>query len=305
MNPPLPKEIIVFLHLAKTAGSSARALLAGQFEADAVHYTRARPRNEDFLRYLTGELPAPPPWKGVSANQLLAEELSALPAERRARLRLVVGHYWYGVHEALPRPGVYVTLLRDPVERALSLHAQRLRIDGFSVSLEDYVREARDVYVDNGQVRRLAGLPPEGPRFPITDETLELAKRHLEQVRVVGLTERFDEFVVLLSREFGWRGLTAPSLNRTPARPRAHDVDPSVLEGIRALNRADQALYEHAVALIAARTASDRDRIDMDIRRLRSRTARRESAARMTSRFRAARSRLARALRTGDTAEGP
>jgi hypothetical protein len=303
------EEIIVFLHLPKTGGSSVRALLAARFEPDMIIETVRRGPDADRIGYISGEVANLPPWDGTTPNSLLDEQLRTLSPGQSSRLRLVQGHCSYGVHEVLPRPAAYVTLLRDPIERVLSLYSHRVRLDGLKMGLDDYVRGGRDFAVDNAQVRMLAGVVDGDPRLvSVTEEMLERARRHLQEMQVVGVTDRFDEFVVLLGRRFGWRRLTAPFLNRDPGRLRASGVEPSVVEEVRARNWADSALYDDALALIAERTRPNRAAIDQEIRRLRSRTARHEAAgraaARMTGKLRGARVKLGRALRTGGTAGG-
>lgn len=62
---------------------------------------------------------------------------------------------------------------------------------------------------------------------------------------VVGLTEGFDESLILLRRTFGWSKLHYPPANfslRRGGRP----VPRSVLERIEALNWLDADLYEYA-----------------------------------------------------------
>lgn len=50
------------------------------------------------------------------------ERLAEMPPADLARLRFIGGHLVYGVAERLPQGHVYVTLLRDPVERAISVY---------------------------------------------------------------------------------------------------------------------------------------------------------------------------------------
>ena len=56
----------------------------------------------------------------------LVSDLGLLPLEQRARFRLVMGHFQYGIHEFLPQEYTYVTIVRDPVERVIS-HYNYLR----------------------------------------------------------------------------------------------------------------------------------------------------------------------------------
>jgi hypothetical protein len=69
------------------------------------------------------------------------------------------------------------------------------------MSLSEYLDE--DHYTRNEQVRRIAGVPPE--KGPCTEATLEKALEHLRtDFAVSGLTERFDESLILMKRRLGW-----------------------------------------------------------------------------------------------------
>ena len=78
---------------------------------------------------------------------------------------------------------------------------------------------------------------------------LEVAVRNLEQVAVVGLTERYVESVLLMKHAFRWPAL--PELRRDNVSPTPRRGD-SVSERARSLilerNRLDLELYELAAS---------------------------------------------------------
>ena len=101
-----------------------------------------------------------------------------------------------------------MTLLRDPVDRVVSLYyhlAPEMSIEQF---LTDYVkkgfrRSQTELISDNDQVRRVSGLEPS--LGACTRGTLETAMSNLERFfSVVGVSECFDETLVLLKRAFSW-----------------------------------------------------------------------------------------------------
>jgi hypothetical protein len=304
---------VIFLHVPKTAGSTLRGLLARQFPPGAVWAPEAAqgPHERAYLKYLRGEAPRPRPPAPRDPNRRYVEQLAALPEDRLRSLGLLMGHFWFGLHEALPMPSTYVVMMRDPVARVLSHYAHRRAHHGYEGSLEDYTHEARDWELDNGQTRRLAGAGGGGdPRFaPMTDATLERAKANLEShAAVVGTTERFDEFLVLCKEAFGWRRLAYAPRNVSAGRPREQDLAAGLLAAIRARNEADLELYRHAVGLVAERTAGRRDAVEAKVRRLRRRTALyrrgRPAASAVRKKALGARIKLGRALgrRGGSTA---
>lgn len=143
-------------------------------------------------------------------------------------------------------------MLRDPVTRVRSAYANMLRDpnNGYHAvvrgSTLEQLLEARTLpELDNGQVRRLAGVQPDaGP----TDRShLDLAIRNVdEEITAVGFTERFDESFQLFRHELGWprRGYMPWNVART----RAHEDPPD--RALHALiadrNALDLELYQHA-----------------------------------------------------------
>jgi hypothetical protein len=227
---------VIFLHIGKTGGSSLRSLLRRQFR-----------RNEVL------EFRAPIPTDGRLRREGALEAFAALPQAERVRARLVMAHTPYGIHELIPRPSTYVTMLRDPEKLVVSLyryikrtpkhilHDEVLRRD---LGLEEFVRSGLSLETDNSQVRALAGdtTTPFGGCGP---QMLELAVRHLdERFSVVGLTERFDESVVLMGRAFGWHRLRYYEANVAPAA--REPIPAAVLDLIRSQNALDIDLYAWA-----------------------------------------------------------
>src|SRR5438128_2361305 len=104
-------------------------------------------------RYLP-ETPAP----------LFLQEFLRLPAAERARLRCIGGHLYYGLHEHLVQTSCYLTLLRDPIERMVSLYyyCRRrpdlpLHGDAMRLSLTGFLRRATPS-AGNVQTRFLSGV---------------------------------------------------------------------------------------------------------------------------------------------------
>lgn len=189
---------ILFVHIPKTAGTTLRILFTRQY--------------------------AQQPWFVI--YHAIAEErerLRKMPAEVRMSYRMVFGHMNWGWHQYLP-PGrnyAYTTMLRDPVERVLSLYAHcrisqhylggALRGHDIAWFLESGVTGR----ADNGMVRQLCGRdwftaqePYKDTALPVGSITREDLKRAIENLKscaLVGVTERFDDYVQAGLREFGWR----------------------------------------------------------------------------------------------------
>ena len=77
-----------------------------------------------------------------------------------------------------------------------------------------------------------------------SEEMLERAKRNIEErFSFVGITERFDESLVLLRRTFGWKPPYYVAANVTPAS-RKEPVPESTRGLIEEMNTLDRRLYE-------------------------------------------------------------
>ena len=219
---------LIFLHVPKTAGTTMTSVLRLR-----AKYPLSRRISFETL----GRDPS---------------DIGEIPYERRARASLVFGHLHYGVHEWLPQPSRYVTILRDPVRRVISLynyvrrdvhHPVYRQVVGARMSLGEFVASGLDrTQTENGQTRQLA---PVVGRDPTADD-LTLAVNNLRGFAIVGLTERFNESLILMKRAFGWRAPYYRSEMVTPGRTLSHTVAPEFLDIIRDKNALDLELYSEA-----------------------------------------------------------
>jgi hypothetical protein len=72
--------------------------------------------------------------------------------------------------------------------------------------VKDYISSGLTVWVDNGQTCMLSGAGESVGFGKCSHDMLETAKRNIEtHFAVVGLSECFNEALILLRRLFGWR----------------------------------------------------------------------------------------------------
>lgn len=224
---PRDGRCLVFLHIPKTAGQTLHFVALRNFGADErIHLN--------------------------SLDQPIDAEMEKIPASMRARARLVWGHLPYGVHRHIPRPCDYVTILREPVSRVISVYKHILNKDnhelhrqlvGGGMSLEDYVESG----IDSGQTENSHTRQLSGRQFgAIENDALADAKSNLQRFLVVGITERLEESMVLLRRPLGTRFLTYVTRNVSPPL----GVSERAIDLIRERNELDAELYAHAQRLL-------------------------------------------------------
>jgi hypothetical protein len=219
---------LVFLHIPKTAGQTIHFVALRSFGAD----------------------------EGIHLNSLdkpIDVEMQKIPAAVRARARVVWGHLPFGVHRHIPKPCDYVTVLREPVSRVVSVYKHILKKDnhelhsqvvGNGMSLEDYVESG----IDSGQTENSHTRQLSGRQFgAIERDALAEAKSNLQRFLVVGVTERLEETFVLLRRSLELRFLTYVTRNVSPPL----DVSERAIDLIRERNELDAELYAHAGHLLA------------------------------------------------------
>jgi hypothetical protein len=117
------------------------------------------------------------------------------------------------------------------------------------MTLKDYVCSGITPELDNGQTKFLSNVPL--LEFgKCSSEVLEIAKENLRKMAVVGLTERFDETLLVLKRTFGWSTPFYFRHNVSPNRPRKQDIPQDTLRAIEKLNELDFELYKYAKELL-------------------------------------------------------
>jgi len=232
---PLTAPAVLFLHIPKAGGQTLGEIVYAQTRGETESESDVLKAGVAYLTY------------GFLKERPLAVPAYALPLLRRPDLRAVIGHFWFGLHEHVARPAVYVTALRDPVERVLSLYYYTRLHD--SISLDEFIADPPFREVDNDQTRRIAGADPEIGEC--TPAMLDAAKENLRRFAVAGTIERLDEMLPLLRRRLGWqRPADCCPRNVNPDRPAASALPPATIAAIRKRNELDFELWRYASQLM-------------------------------------------------------
>jgi hypothetical protein len=246
-------QSLIYVHVPKAAGSSLNTVINRQYPRRAIHTIEG------------------------SNVQASIEAFKQLPTSQRETIQCLKGHMRFGLHEYMPQPCVYFSMLRDPVERVLSTyyfilrrpgHYMYERVVGGNVTLEAYVASRMAVIAHNGQTRIFAGLPVDQDEDPPPD-LLERAKRNLRQhFVVVGLVERFDESLILMKRRLGWHSVYYVRRNVTRDRPNRADLPASTIRLIEQANELDMELYTFVEELLADSLRQEGPALQREVRRL-------------------------------------
>lgn len=222
-------EAVIFLHVPKTAGTTLNRLIEWEYDLFEMY-------SVDPVLFR---------WS--------AEHLRKLSKERLRKIRVFKGHIGFGVHEILPQPATYITVLRDPIERTLSAfyfmrsykwHPLYWKFKRENWTLEDFVMRLPR---ENVQCKIVGGAVYEEP---CTAKIFERAKHNIDKhFSVVGLSERFEESLALMKLRFGWKLKSYSSFNITRARPKKRDLPQPTRDLIREKNSFDVMFYEHASRL--------------------------------------------------------
>jgi len=223
-------DLLLCLDLPCTGVEPFFDVLAGFFRPDEVRSSRRWPRHPDDL---------------------------ALVADDVRGARVMRAHVDYEFYRFLPRTPVYVTILRDPVERIVALyecvrstpeHPYHQRVTAGHLSLYEFVCEpafAGDVV--DVQARRIAGGMFRDPAASSDQVLLQTARANLGEFAFFGTADWLEQAVLLLAYTFGWpfpRDLVRGG-PRAEAASR-EGLAPAALEAIEARTRVDHALVQFA-----------------------------------------------------------
>ncbi len=243
------EKSVIFLHIPKVGGSTISKIIERQYRPNTIFRVR---ENSSQKRI-----------------QNCVDEFKVLPVAEKEKIKVLMGHMGFGLHNFLPQPSVYFTLLRDPVERVISYYYFILRrpnhylyqtVTSRKMSIEDCIRSGISIELDNGQTRILSATKGDVD-LPISfgqcnTEMLERAKKNLRESFVgVGLVESFDKSLLLFKKLLNWNNIFFIKRNVTQDRPLKSDLSQKTLNLIQKQNELDIELYQYATELFREQVA--------------------------------------------------
>lgn len=228
--------IILFLHIFKTGGTTFN-------EHVLQHY----PEHLRFLcpnRYYRNKVP-----------RFIPKDIS--PYE------IVNGPFEFGIDKHTKRKTQYITVLREPVERVLSLYnwseplKQNVLLQDIGAVGESEVLKLEEnrhsgyidniLELDNGMVRALSGVGYDVGFGKIDEQIYEAALQNLEKCYFFGLTEDYDTFIRMFNHHYNKDLDVSLKENVGVGKRLPSDLSDEERAAIEALNTFDRKLYNHAL----------------------------------------------------------
>jgi len=269
--------------VVNSSNLALRTWLRSQFSAGETEFPTPRLVFMHFMRVggtsMSDQLAR---WFGAERSRVhvYLDDIALTPPPVLANMRVIAGHIPFAGLALIPGSFQTMTVLRDPFERTLS-HFVRLREvdpDYRGLTLEQFVTDDLYSHLMNHQARYLAHdadvanawrtYSPEERiaairadlrfrPYPLQDlfetgdtgladeELLRRAAASLEQIDIVGVTERLDAAAEQVAGLFGLSPVSLGRLNQSPPAERS-DIDARIRRRIDERTAVDRELYDLA-----------------------------------------------------------
>ncbi|QDZ73830.1 sulfotransferase family 2 domain-containing protein [Bacillus cereus] len=228
-------ELIIFVHIAKTGGTTLRDILDKQYGSNSL------------------SIYADPSMKTLNSK----EKIVNMILQNIHTARSISGHFSYGMkynhidQEPLlslintPRNITHITMIRNPLEHVFSLYHHYKRnnhynIQTANVTFETFIKQK--LYYPNYQTLRVSGAN-------IPD--LNIAKSNIvNNFAIVGITDMYNESIFLMKERLNWKDIKYQKLNHYVKSDLIQDIPKDLIQLINLDNKLDFKLYTFTKQLL-------------------------------------------------------
>jgi hypothetical protein len=218
--------ILISIHIFKTAGTTFYSIIDRIFK-----------RNEIINANI----------EGITTSE---EAIKRGTYKGLKSVKIIHGHFPFGWHRYFTEKTMYISFLRDPHKRVVSDYFYNKEFSeghnhlyASKMTLIEYLNCDKIIDMDNGQTRYIAG-DFSTPYGQTNQEMLATAKANMDSMFLfVGLTERFDEALILLNHYLGWKKIYYSSKNVTTSKIGV--LTTLEIQVIKERNALDEELYQY------------------------------------------------------------
>lgn len=217
---PEDDDLLIFVHIPKTGGMSLKNIAIRAYGEDRVLYPYYDEDLEDYAKLKKS-------------------------AKKLRRYKALMGHFPYGEHEYFRRRGIYITLVRDPIDRFLSFYAW---IKNHPEHWLYSMVETRDVVAFWRSYRQHYPYEKLGEQcyYICGDGRFEVAKDYIDSKYLLAAPiGEFGRFVRLLSGVLNFRLKRYRKANRSSGKPKISSLDQTLIEDLKTVYSEDFRLFKY------------------------------------------------------------
>jgi hypothetical protein len=221
-------RLLIFIHIPKTGGMTFDGILQKNFKRKEILSCYAR--------------------RGLSL-----EKINALSPQKLNKYSCIRGNFPFGVHTLFQKQASYITFVRNPLAQIISNYHFVVKSDSkeerkikANMSLREFVLSIDDNY----QTRHIAGKL-ETQECQTSQRLLEQALINIEKhFAFVGITERFDESLILIQKIIGLKRIDYCRRNINKKINRNKNIERKTIDLIKSRFELDFQLYKRAEEIL-------------------------------------------------------
>ncbi|WP_170968864.1 sulfotransferase family 2 domain-containing protein [Bacillus wiedmannii] len=227
----LNNELIIFIHIAKTGGTTLRDILDKQYGTNSLFMYAHK-----TIEHLNSK---------TKVINMLKDHIDSAEA--------ITGHFRFGMkYDEIDEPILslikhyrninYISMLRKPVDRLFSQyhHYKRNNWLDSEITFKQFVNQK--LYTCNHQTLCISGT---------NTPNLTIAKNNiLKYFALVGITDMYKESLFLMKEHFKWRDIEYQKLNCFIKPSRIKNLPNELIKKINSDNNLDLKLYMFAKQLL-------------------------------------------------------